>query len=248
MTRLKIVLGAALALAVGGAGGYVIAQAATGNAPAARQSAPGQAGPVARGSSPRPSPGAPQAPGMPSPSATGYSNDRLAQAIAQHAGTALAGHSPGYVSAFQARALDSEIPRGARENRAADTITFSSRQVSFTVVAVPPGGPDMTFRIGGLVNPALVLPAGAAVRVEFINADTDEAHGWEVTSAGPPFQFGLGGPAITGALARPLGDPTGAGDGAETITFRAGPAGSYEYACPMPGHAQMGMHGKIIVG
>jgi rusticyanin len=184
---------------------------------------------------------------MPSSSAAGYSNDPLAQTIAQRAGTALAGHSPSYVSDSSAQALSREMPSGARADAATDTITFTSREVSFTVVAVPPGGPDMTFRIGGLVNPTLVLPARATVRVEFINADSDEAHGWEVTSAGPPFEFGLAGPALTGALARPLGDPTSAGDGAESITFRSGPAASYEYACPMPGHAQMGMHGKMII-
>jgi rusticyanin len=243
VTQLKMVLGAALVLVAGGAGGFAIAQSAQGSAPAATRNP----GPAARAAPPAAGPGMPQPQGMPSPSAAGYSNSQLAQAIAQHAGTALAGHSPSYVSASSARVLGSEVPGGARADHAAGTITFSSPQVSFTVVAVPPGGPDMTFRIGGLVNPMLVLPAGAAVRVEFINADTDEAHGWEVTSAGPPFPFGLGGPAITGALARPLGDPTGAGDGAETITFRAGQAASYEYACPMPGHAQMGMHGKIII-
>jgi rusticyanin len=243
VTRLKIVLGAALVLVAGGAGGYAIAQAASGGAAAAAS----HHGPAARSSSPGAGPGMPQAQPMPSPSAAGYSNDQLAQAIARRAGTALSGHSPSYVSAASARVLASEVPRGARVDSATGTITFLSQQVSFTVVAVPPGGPDMTFRIGGLVNPTLVLPAGSAVRVEFINADTDEAHGWEVTSAGLPFQFGLGAPAITGSLARPLGDPAGAGDGAETITFRAGAAASYEYACPMPGHAQMGMHGKIII-
>lgn len=185
--------------------------------------------------------------GMPSQSAKGYSNTQLAQTIAQHAGTALAGHSPFYVSAATARALGSQVPGGAHADAATGTITFTSARVAFTVVAVPPGGPDMSFRIGGLVNPALVLPADATVQVEFINADTDEAHGWEVTSDTPPFEFGLGPPAISGALASPLGDPTSAGDGAETITFRAGPAASYQYACPMPGHAQMGMHGAIVV-
>jgi rusticyanin len=248
VTRLEIILGAALTLVVGGGAGYAIAQAASPGAPAAAlQAAPGHARPAARASSPAPGPGAPQAQGMPSMSAAGYSNDQLAQQIAQRAGTALAGQSPSYFTAASARALGSQVPRGARADSATDTITFSSPQVSFTVVAVPPGGPDMTFRIGGLVNPTLVLPAGATVRVEFINADTDEAHGWEITSAGPPFEFGLSGPALAGALARPLGDPTSAGDGAETITFAAGPAASYEYACPMPGHAQMGMHGRFVV-
>lgn len=243
MTRLEIALAAALALVVGGGAGFAAVQV---------ESAPrAPAGGSTHSQPARPSPGSHAPPGprgaMASPSATGYSNNQLAQTIAEHAGTALAGHSPFAVSAATARALDSQVPSGARADAADNTITFISSRVAFTVVAVPPGGPDMTFRIGGLVNPTLVLPAGATVQVEFINADTDEAHGWEVTSDNPPFPFGLGQPVISGALASPLGDPTSAGDGAETITFRACPAASYEYACPMPGHAQMGMHGKIII-
>ena len=65
--------------------------------------------------------------------------------------------------------------------------------------------------------------------------------------SGPPFPFHIGQPALPGAFARALGDPTSAGDGAETITFTAGPGGRYQYVCPMPGHAQMGMHGSFIV-
>ena len=243
MTRLEMALATALALVVGGGAGYAIAQ--TGSAPAApaaasRQSAPAKMSPDTHAP-------ASMGGGMASPSATGYSNNQLADTIAKHAGTALAGHSPAVVSAATARALGGQVPSGARTDAAANTITFTSQRVAFTVVAVPPGGPDMTFRIGGLVNPTLVLPQGATVQVEFVNADTDEAHGWEVTSDGPPFEFGLGPPVITGALASPLGDPTSAGDAAETITFSGGKAASYQYACPMPGHAQMGMHGKIII-
>jgi plastocyanin len=141
--------------------------------------------------------------GMPAGSATGYSNDQLATSIAQRTGTRLAADSPMYVPASQAQAMADAVPPGARE--AGNTITFTSSRVSFTVVAVPLGGPDMTFRIGGLVNPALIIPA------------------------------------------RALGDPTSVGDGAETIIFTAGPGGRYQYACPMPGHAQMGMHGSLTV-
>jgi rusticyanin len=244
MTRNELALGAALVVLLAGGAGYAIGQTAgtvAGSRPAAaasRRPAPAHA--PSRTASRQPS-------GMPHESAAGYSNNQLAQTIARRAGQRLAGSSPGYVSASSARTLDSQVPPGARADAGTDTITFTTRTVSFTVVAVPPGGPDMTFRIGGLVNPTLVVPRGAAIRVRFINADNDQAHGWEVTSSGPPFQFGLGPPALSGALARPLGDPTGAGDGTEDITFRASRAGTYHYACPMPGHAQMGMHGTFIV-
>lgn len=236
MTRRELVLGAALVVLLAGGAGYAIGQTA-GRAPGGHHAAAASAKPT-----PSDKPRA-----MPRESATGYSNNQLAQAIAGRAGQRLAGSSPAYISPAAARTLDSQVPPGARADAGTSTITFTTKAVSFTVVAVPPGGPDMTFRIGGLVNPTLVVPHDAAIRVRFINADNDQAHGWEVTSSGPPFEFGLGPPALSGALARPLGDPTRAGYGSEVITFRASRAGTYHYACPMPGHAQMGMHGTFIV-
>ncbi len=38
-----------------------------------------------------------------------------------------------------------------------------------------------------------------------------------------------------------------AGPGARMIAFVAGTKGTYHYLCPMPGHAQMGMAGILIV-
>jgi rusticyanin len=239
MTRRETVLAFALAVVAGG-GGYALAANTTAPAaaPAATTTAPDGTTPATG------TPGA-GATGMPAGAATGYSNNQLATSIAQQAGTQLAADSPIYVPLSQAQAMASAVPPGARE--AGNTIRFTSSPVSFTVAAVPPGGPDMTFRIGGLVNPNLVIPAHATVTVEFINADTDQAHGWEVTSLGPLFPFQIGQPALPGAFARGLGDPTSAGDGAETITFSAGDGGQYRYVCPMPGHAQMGMHGILTV-
>jgi rusticyanin len=248
MTRREVALGAALVAVLAAGAGYAIGHATDAGTPQAAASPPRPTPTPMTGTGSRmPTTGTGRQPGMPQESATGYSNNQLAQSIAAQAGTRLAGSSPGYVSASAARALDSQVPSGAQADATTDTITFASGMVSFTVVAVPPGGPDMTFRIGGLVNPTLAVPFDATVRVTFINADTDEAHGWEVTGGGPPFEFGLGPPALAGALARPLGDPTSAGYGTESTTFRADRAGRYQYACPMPGHAQMGMHGGFVV-
>ena len=105
-----------------------------------------------------------------------------------------------------------------------------------------------TFRIAGLVNPTVVVPLGAKVTVEFINADKDQAHGWVITSTQPPFAFRQATPpALNGASAAVIGDPTAAGQGARMIAFVAGTKGTYHYLCPMPGHAQMGMAGILIV-
>jgi rusticyanin len=141
-----------------------------------------------------------------------------------------------------------QTPAGAVIDTRTDTITFTGATVSFTVVAIAPGAPDMTFRVAGLTNPSIIVPQGAQVTVRFINNDTDEAHGWLVTRNQPPFTFGQPVvPAIAGAFAGLIGDPTSAGDGANTFTFTASDAGDYEYICPMPGHAQMGMHGSFTI-
>jgi len=106
----------------------------------------------------------------------------------------------------------------------------------------------MTFRIAGLINPTIEVSRGASVTVEFINADTDQAHGWVVTAQQQPIAFHPDtGPALPGAQADVIGDPVAGRQGARTITFTATNTGQYEYLCPMPGHAEMGMHGAFDV-
>ena len=55
-------------------------------------------------------------------------------------------------------------------------------------------------------------------------------------------------PAFSGSALWFLGDPTAAGMHDGTIAFTAGTPGSYEYLCPVPGHAQQGMRGTFTVG
>ena len=54
-------------------------------------------------------------------------------------------------------------------------------------------------------------------------------------------------PAFTGSALWFLGNPTSAGMHAGTISFTAGPPGTYRYLCPVPGHAQKGMTGTFTV-
>ncbi len=226
-------------------GGFVIAQLTASGQAGRYPGSPGTVGPSPTGgSSPMGSSSAPASPGK----AGDSSNSSLAQFIAEKAGTRLAGKAPQNVPAGQVRALSDQVPGGASIDRNADTITFSGSLVSFTVVAIAPGAPDMTFRVAGLSNPAIIVPKGSHVAVRFINNDSNEAHGWLITANQPPFGFGQSGtPAIGGARSGVVGDPTSAGDGANSFSFVASSAGSYQYICPMPGHAQMGMHGPFIV-
>ena len=172
---------------------------------------------------------------MPSSSPAGpggggsFDDPSLAQFVAQQAGTGLAGKAPQNVPLSQVKALSEQKPVGASIDTRTDTIAFHTTTASFTVVAIAPGKPDMTFTIAGLTNPAIIVPQGARVTVRFINNDTDEAHGWLITGSEPPFGFGQpSAPAIAGAYAGVIGDPTAAGDGANTITFTASDARSYD--------------------
>jgi rusticyanin len=154
------------------------------------------------------------------------------------------------VSAAQAAQAGSQVPAGATLDRAANTITFTGTSVRLTVLASPAGGPDETFRIAGLTDPAITVPAGAEVSIEVINADPDTAHGLVITAGGnttSSMPMLTARPAFPGSAVWFLGNPTTAGMHAATLDFTASTAGSYRYLCPVPGHAQKGMTGTFTV-
>ena len=166
-------------------------------------------------------------------------------------GTAMANAPGPRIPAAQAEMLGAAAPAGATVDPAANRVVFTTKTVRFVVLGSPQTGRDMTFYIAGLTDPTVVVPAGSTVTVRFINADRDEAHGWLLTSARPPFPYmAMMGAraAFAGAFARPLGDPNAAGMPEESITFRATAPGQYTYLCPVPGHAQQGMYGTLQVG
>ena len=153
------------------------------------------------------------------------------------------------ISPAQATTLGGQVPAGARADRAANTITFTATTVRLTVLASPSGGPDETFRIAGMTNPAIVVPAGAQVSIEVINADPDTAHGLVITASKDTTWMPMmtARPAFTGSALWFLGNPTSAGMHAGTLTFTAATPGTYRYLCPVPGHAQKGMAGAFTI-
>jgi rusticyanin len=165
-------------------------------------------------------------------------------------GALFAGAPGPRVSQAAAARLGNAIPVGAIINRAARQITFSGTTARITAVASPAGGPDETFRIAGLVNPAITVRAGTRVSIQVINADPDTAHGLVIASrnAGASWMpMMTTSPAFTGAALWFLGNPTSAGMHQATLGFTAATAGHYSYLCPVPGHAQKGMTGSFTV-
>src|SRR5712691_3210168 len=154
------------------------------------------------------------------------------------------------VSPAEATRLGSQVPAGATVNRAANRITFTGPSARLVVLASPAGGPDMTFRIAGLANPAIVVKAGTRISIEVINADPDTAHGLAVTADGGASSWMpmmTASPAFPGSALWFLGNPTSAGMHQGTLTFTASTPGSYRYLCPVPGHAQKGMTGSFTI-
>lgn len=174
----------------------------------------------------------------------------------------MGGHDPGTVmgklfadapgprvSASEATRLGNEAPTGATVDATANRITFSGQSVAFAVVASPTM-PAEDFRIAGLTDPTVVVPIGAEVRIEFVNADSDMAHGLVVTNQGAEsssMPMMTASPAFSGSALWFLGDSTSAGMHAGTLQFKASTPGTYSYFCPIPGHAQEGMAGRFVV-
>ena len=145
--------------------------------------------------------------------------------------------------------------QGASVDSATNTVTYSGSTITIDAIAVQPDKPDTTFEIAGLVDPTLHLPRNAIVIIRLINMDygADMPHGLVVTSTPPPYPF-MTMPMMGGATggipplaARSATDVQAAQYQAGSARFRTTTAGTYYYLCQVPGHAQKGMYGKIIV-
>ena len=118
------------------------------------------------------------------------------------------------------------------------------------MLASPSGGPGETFRVAGMVNPAIVVTAGARVSMEVVNADPGNANG--LVDHRRPGRFRLDAdddgpdrvPRFGAVVPR---QSHRRGHARRTLSFTAAVAGAYRYLCPVPGHAQEGMAGAFIV-
>lgn len=154
------------------------------------------------------------------------------------------------VSSDVAGKMGNAVPQAASIDRAQNRIVFTGTDVRLDVEGSPRGQKDETFRVAGMVNPTIVVPKGADVHVDFVNADPDMQHNFVVTPAAPPFaymtmmQIPL---AFPGAATSVLDAPSGNEMNAMGVSFTASVNGTYTYLCTVPGHAENGMHGTFIV-
>ncbi len=155
-----------------------------------------------------------------------------------------------------ARAMIQSSSRGATIDPTTNTVRYSGTTVTLDVIAVQPGKPDTTFEIAGLVDPTVEIPRGATVTLNLVNMDygADMPHGLVITRFPPPYPYVAmpmmgGGPSagIPPLVARNEQDLQTATYAAGSTQFHATTPGVYYYLCQVPGHAQEGMYGKLIV-
>ena len=151
------------------------------------------------------------------------------------------------------QAIQDSAP-GATVNAADNSLTFTGTHIHMNVIAVQPGKPDTTFEVGGLVDPTLHIPRGATVTMTLVNMDygQDMPHGLVLTRRAPPYPYMgtgmmVGGSGIPPLAARTSDNLQNATYASGTLQFSATVPGTYYYVCQVPGHAQEGMYGKIII-
>ena len=92
-------------------------------------------------------------------------------------------------------------------------------------------------------NMTITVPEGYRVTIDLVNKDPAMAHSLGISTVTSDFGVVEPTPAFEGAItggAASLTEATLPGE-SETITFTAGPAGSYSMVCFVPGHAAAGM-------
>jgi rusticyanin len=177
-----------------------------------------------------------------------------------------AGNVSAHIGISVAESYTNTLPPYARAYSNNNTISFSSSNITLVVLAMgvqrainlthelPPtfdsNSSGNAFVIDGLIDPTLIMPKGAIVHVEFINLDSSEYHNVIMTATGPPYQY-MPMSAMNGIVSMmpiiPHADYSEGTASEYNYTAVFDNAGTYWYLCMYPGHAQMGMYGKITV-
>jgi rusticyanin len=163
-------------------------------------------------------------------------------------GHGVGGARAGFVPASRVRASAAYAARSAK--RTGSMFSYSTQHVNLVAIAAPGSQPGMFWQLDGVNNATITVPAGATLNVEFANGDPGHRHGFELTTAAPPYSFMAmmdGHIAAHGAFIMPVRPPDGNSWYVATATFHAPAPGTYHIICPVPGHAQQGMWAKLVV-
>lgn len=124
-------------------------------------------------------------------------------------------------------------------------LTYSGARIRL-VVHTGPEDDMLSYRIAGVRNPSLSIPAGAEVRLLFVNTDGDMPHDIHFAAAAPPFPMA---PPTEGAIGSSRLPPEATGKfSGEELVLHAGKAGVFSYFCAVRGHAKGGMYGALSIG
>ncbi len=171
-----------------------------------------------------------------------------------------------HISIVAAESNGTAMPYNVHKYVNNNTLAFSSSNITLVVLAMgvqrainltheqPPqydsNSSGNAFVIYGLINPTLIIPKDAIVHVEFINLDSSEYHNVIMSATGPPYQY-MPMSAMNGIVSMmPViqhADYSNNSASEYNYTTAFDNPGVYWYICMYPGHAQMGMYGKIIV-
>ncbi len=158
------------------------------------------------------------------------------------------GATGGFVPARRMVALAATIARSVHHE--GHTLYYRSAHVTLVALGAPGSRPGMYWQIDGIVGPTVSVPARATITVDFANGDPGHPHGFELTTAAPPYPrmaMMVGQVAANGAFVMPVPAPQGNLWYATSTSFAAPSPGTYYIICPVPGHAQQGMWSKFIV-
>src|SRR5215218_7282424 len=129
---------------------------------------------------------------------------------------------------------------------AGSNLTFTEKEIRLIAVTGPED--DMlSYRIYGVRNPNLVVPAGVTLRILFVNVDSDMRHDIRFGHVVGEFDVAVDTAGTVGTQKLTARGEDGSLQ-AEEIVIKAVEAGAYKYFCSVRGHAKGGMWGNILVG
>jgi hypothetical protein len=125
-------------------------------------------------------------------------------------------------------------------------LTFTEKEIRL-VVLTGPEDDMLSFRIQGMRNPVLVMPAGARLTILFINVDVDMRHDVRLGHVVGEFPVApeIAETAGSTKLVAKVDDAT---IQAEEMVIKANDTGIFKYFCSVRGHAKDGMWGHVAIG